>query len=92
MKPSQNLLFKADTNVRPVAENGILGLVPLTQHIMLTTALLLPTSGIPAPPCGATYNTNMARKSHKSSFSNGVLKTGQKRSSQLIQELNHLHF
>jgi hypothetical protein len=27
MKPSQNSLFKADTRVRSVAENGILGLV-----------------------------------------------------------------
>jgi molybdopterin-binding protein len=27
MKPSQNSLFKVDTRVRSVAENGILGLV-----------------------------------------------------------------
>jgi putative SOS response-associated peptidase YedK len=34
MKPSQNSLFKADTRVRSVAENGILGLV----HTIITTA------------------------------------------------------
>jgi hypothetical protein len=31
MKPSQNSLFKADTRVRSVAENGILGLVHDSQ-------------------------------------------------------------
>jgi hypothetical protein len=43
MKPSQNSLFKADTRVRSVAENGILGLV----HIkMLGLALLSEYIGI----------------------------------------------
>jgi hypothetical protein len=49
MKPSQNSLFKAATYVRAVAENGTLELVPLIQHIMLTPALLLSTSGVPYP-------------------------------------------
>ena len=35
MKPSQNPLFKADTYLSPVAERGILGLVPRNQPFFL---------------------------------------------------------
>jgi hypothetical protein len=34
MKPSQNSLFKADTRVRSIAENGILGLVHVFPPVL----------------------------------------------------------